>query len=295
MTASLREELRAFLGNWRADLSPAWNVVLADVAPAYEAVRADLAFDPAEPIYPGRKGRPLSGAPPGAHVFRALDGLAPEDVRVVIVGQDPYPKIAQATGRAFEQGDLRTWSTKGVAISLRRIVQVLVAARTGNPAYATSDADWKRLTADLDAGTLDLDAPPALFDRLQGEGVLLLNAALTITRYERSAQSPQITGHIPLWRPVMAAILRHLAAHPGRGVVFALWGGPAQAVFEQQKVRDAAEAAGTWGTRVAVARHSHPNAYPRKGGSGRPFFAPPNPFLEVNRHLQAMGAPSVAW
>ena len=35
-------------------------------------------------------------------LFAALDGLRPVDVRVVILGQDPYHGKNQATGRAFE-------------------------------------------------------------------------------------------------------------------------------------------------------------------------------------------------
>lgn len=35
-------------------------------------------------------------------LFAALDGLRPHDVRVVILGQDPYHGENQATGRAFE-------------------------------------------------------------------------------------------------------------------------------------------------------------------------------------------------
>ena len=35
-------------------------------------------------------------------LFAALEGLRPGDVRVVILGQDPYHGEHQATGRAFE-------------------------------------------------------------------------------------------------------------------------------------------------------------------------------------------------
>src|SRR5688500_12945984 len=101
---SLRDALRLFLQDWRHDLSPEWREILSATDPDFDGVAPHLKFDPAEPIYPGRRGRPVPGAPAGAHTFRALDGLPPRDVRAVIVGQDPYPRIAQATGRSFEQG-----------------------------------------------------------------------------------------------------------------------------------------------------------------------------------------------
>jgi uracil-DNA glycosylase len=56
-------------------------------------------------VRPGRRRDTLPGAPAGAHICAAFDGIEPEGVRVVVLGQDPYPTIAQATGRAFEVGN----------------------------------------------------------------------------------------------------------------------------------------------------------------------------------------------
>ena len=39
--------------------------------------------------------------PPMLHVFAALEAVQPEDVRVVIFGQDPYPQAGKAHGLAF--------------------------------------------------------------------------------------------------------------------------------------------------------------------------------------------------
>ena len=54
--------------------------------------------------------------PPQEHVFAALDLTPPEDVRVVIVGQDPYHGPGQAHGLSFSV-------PRGIAIppSLRNI------------------------------------------------------------------------------------------------------------------------------------------------------------------------------
>jgi uracil-DNA glycosylase len=127
-------------------------------------VKENLTFSEAEPIFPGRKNKPIKMAPPGAHIFRALDGVRPRDVRVIVVGQDPYPKISQATGRSFEQGDLPDWpvNQKVIADSLQRILQMLLVARTGNAAYGGSDSNWKRVIADGESGVLTryFDRPP---------------------------------------------------------------------------------------------------------------------------------------
>src|SRR5688572_1430941 len=95
---SLRQAARALLAGWKEDLPARWQTLLADVEPAFEQVRADLLLRDDEVIYPGRRASPPSGAPGGAHIFKCLDRLAPEDVKAVVIGQDPYPRVGRATG-----------------------------------------------------------------------------------------------------------------------------------------------------------------------------------------------------
>ena len=84
--------------------------------------------------------------PPAPQVFAALDACPPKDVRVVILGQDPYPTPGHAHGLAFSaepevrplprslgniykeleaefgavppNGDLRFWARQGVLLLL---------------------------------------------------------------------------------------------------------------------------------------------------------------------------------
>ena len=114
---NLRDTMRSKLQGWPEDLSPSWRTFFAGADPDFDAIAAALTFDPAEPVIPSRKGVPLPGAPAGAHIFRAFDGVTPKAARVVIVGQDPYPRVSRATGRAFEDGALTSW-TASVAVSL---------------------------------------------------------------------------------------------------------------------------------------------------------------------------------
>lgn len=99
---------------------------------------------PGELIFPGRKVTTLPGAARGAHLLRAFDDADPIKVRAVKPGQGPYSNPAWATGRDFEQGNLEQWpgDAKQVADSLRRLVQVIVAARTVDPSYAAGDRAW---------------------------------------------------------------------------------------------------------------------------------------------------------
>ena len=123
----LRAALRETLEGWQEDIASPWRDVITDVALGFEQVDATLELEPWEPIFPARRGRTLPGAPAGAHMLRAFDGVAPEDVRCVILGQDPYPCPAFATGRAFEAGNVARWREldKMFSPSVRAFVQLI--------------------------------------------------------------------------------------------------------------------------------------------------------------------------
>ena len=102
------------------------------------------------------------------HVFRALQ-LAPQDVRVVIIGQDPYPNASHAMGLSFsvpagtrplpgsarnirqelesdlglslpEHFDLSSWVSRGVLLLNRHLTSVV-----GSPG-AHQSLGWDRVT-----------------------------------------------------------------------------------------------------------------------------------------------------
>jgi uracil-DNA glycosylase len=167
-----------------ASLPAAWRAVLPGWTPAAE--RAVVAAVKA-----------VSGereiAPPDP--FRALRLVAPDDVKVVVFGQDPYPRAGHATGLAFSAGH-------GKPVSLRRIFEVLKADRPG----------WQ--------------APERwLLDGWACQGVLMLNAVLTVE--VGSAGAHMNCG----WQSLTSDIVRVLAqrANPP---TFLLWGKPAQAFFD---------------------------------------------------------------
>ena len=71
--------------------------------------------------------------------FRALRLVAPDDVKVVVIGQDPYPTAGHADGLAFSAG-------KGRPRSLARVFEILAAARPGRfrPPDVWKLDDWAR-------------------------------------------------------------------------------------------------------------------------------------------------------
>jgi uracil-DNA glycosylase len=286
--ALLRDALNEFAVDWRGDLTPAWRTALAGADPDPSAVGGALTYDDAQPIYPSRRRKPLPEARADAHVFRAFDGLAPSKVRCVLIGQDPYPALRRATGRSFEQGDTDTWNRPAASIanSLRVLLRMLVAARTQNPAVLKMS--WAAFAHHIGTPGVALEAPRDLFDRLQQtEGVLFLNAGLTLTRYKSGGAPEQLRGHIPFWRPVVGQVLRSIAVRRRGQVVFLCLGALAQKLLLNEGVKLAATQAGTWDTRAGEVALPHPVA--------PGFIDGPNPFEAVNTKLLSFKAAPIAW
>jgi uracil-DNA glycosylase len=125
-------------------------------------------------------------------MFRALELTAPSDVRVVIVGQDPYHGPGQAQGLAFSVA-----TGQKLPPSLRNMLDE-VRVDTGTPSNSGGDlSSWAR------------------------QGVLLLNSALTVEG--GLPQSHAGRG----WESLTDALLAEVAAS-SEPVVFLLWGAAAQ-------------------------------------------------------------------
>jgi uracil-DNA glycosylase len=130
--------------------------------------------------------------PQQAHWFTALDATTPENVRVVILGQDPYHGPGQAHGLSFS----------------------VPAGVTVPPSLGNIYREIKR----------DLGFPIPLTGNLlqwAKQGVLLLNTVLTVE--QRKAGSHRAQG----WENFTDAIIQKLAQHYEH-IVFMLWGSFAQ-------------------------------------------------------------------
>ncbi len=184
--------------------------------------------------------------PPAPLRFRALELVAPEAVRVVILGQDPYHGAGQAMGLAF---------------SVPRGMRV-------PPSLANI---FKELAADLGV------ARPSQGD-LTGwarKGVLLLNTALTV-------EAGNAASHAKIgW----AAVTRSLIAHASRtapAAVFMLWGNHARALAPLVDTRrhlllESAHPSPLSASKFLGCRHfSQANAFLREHGGGSLQWTLPN-------------------
>jgi len=184
------------LVDWEKDLPGAWRIILDGVQLNFEDRSFDCPTHPGEIIIPRRKRAEAPDSSQNAHIFRALEGIYPPGGSRRHSRARPVPNPAWATGRAFEQGNLSEWpeNPKSIAASLRRIVQVLAAARTGKAAYVSNDGGWKQLIRDMQDGMLDLEPPRKLFDHLSDEGVPLLNTSLTLAWIRKREDRSGVAG-----------------------------------------------------------------------------------------------------
>ncbi|MFE3838245.1 hypothetical protein [Pseudogemmobacter sonorensis] len=281
MPQKLTQAMREVLERWQDDLPPPWRTPLGDVALGFGDMDPGLTLEPWEPVFPARKGKRFPGAPDAAHALRAFDGVEPGKVRAIILGQDPYPEPTSATGRAFEIGAAREWRDldRMFSASVRAYTQSVLAARLDRPELARSFADWPGLLARIESGEIKVEQHRRLSDRHESEGVLLLNASLTLSRFRRDIDPHQARGHLPLWRPLILATLRHVAALD-RPIVFLGFGAAAEALF--------AEAGLCALPRHLVVNRPHP-------AFADDFLALPNPFAAANIHLDRLGAPPINW
>src|SRR5689334_17825116 len=104
---TLFSRLEAELSNWKRRLPPSWRIYFEDVELDYSHVDPSIALLPSEVIWPQESN---ADGPSRAHLFKAFRSVPPEEVRVVIFGNDPYTRLSQATGCSFEQGDVTEWA-----------------------------------------------------------------------------------------------------------------------------------------------------------------------------------------
>ena len=273
--------MRETLQGWHRDIDPAWRGPLDGVCLAFDEVCPKLMIEPWEPIFPSRRDRHLPGEPEGAHMLRAFDGLPPESVRCVLLGQDPYPCISFSTGRAFEAGNTADWREldKMFSKSVRAFLLRIVAARTGRTELGSDFGRWPAFLAGIEDGSIDLEPPPELAGRWVNSGVLLLNSSLTLSRFRVDVDPHQLLGHLPLWSPLIHAVLRLLAERSVPLVVIAL----GDVASDAARRAEAGEGAGN-----LVIDLPHP-------AFAEAFLSRENPFLACNAHLERMGGEPVDW
>jgi uracil-DNA glycosylase len=182
--------------------------------------------------------------PKSADIFNALDHTPFDKVKVVILGQDPYHGTGQAHGLSFSV-------QKGIAVppSLKNI--------------------YKELSADIRGFQIPAHGN---LTKWADEGVLLLNATLTVRAHE--AGSHQGKG----WEIFTDTIISKLSEQR-EGLVFLLWGRYAQ---NKSELID--------GKKHTVLKAAHPSPFSAYNG----FFGCAQ-FSKTNEILIKEGKNPIDW
>jgi uracil-DNA glycosylase len=182
--------------------------------------------------------------PPGSLIFNAFALTPFEEVKVVILGQDPYHDNGQAHGLCFSVPD-------GIAVppSLQNI--------------------FKEIQADLHIAI----PPSGNLERWARQGVLLLNATLTVEAHQ--AGSHQKKG----WELFTDAVI-HEISERHRGVVFLLWGN-----YAKQKL----SLIDTTKHKVCMSGHPSPLSANRGLWFGNRHFS------ITNQYLKSINKTAIQW
>ncbi len=181
--------------------------------------------------------------PRGSNIFRAFDKCPVDKLKVVIIGQDPYHGPGQAHGLCFSVAD-------GIPHppSLQNIFKE-VAADIGTPIPASGN-----------------------LDRWAEQGVLLLNAVLTVREHEAASHAGRG------WEQFTDAVVRAINERK-QGVVYLLWGSYAQ---KKGAIADPA--------RNCILKAVHPSPLSVYRG----FFGCRH-FSRANEYLVAQGQTPIQW
>ena len=182
--------------------------------------------------------------PPGKSIFAAFDHSHFENTKVVIIGQDPYHGPNQANGLCF--------SVKNGVSHPPSLINIFkeIEGDLGTPYPENGD-----------------------LSRWADQGVLLLNATLTVRAYQ--AGSHQGKG----WESFTDAVIKTLSTEK-ENLVFLLWGGYAK---KKASLIDSAK------------HHILTSGHPSPLSANRGLWFGNKHFSETNRILKEMGETPINW
>ncbi len=129
--------------------------------------------------------------PEFTNIFKALELTTPDNLKVIIIGQDPYHKAGQAMGLSFSipNGNKMQPSLRNIFKELKDDIDIV--------RHQTDLSDWAK------------------------QGVLLLNTSLTVRENE-----PNTHKDIG-WEIYTSEVIKRISSYK-RNIVFILWGNHAQ-------------------------------------------------------------------
>lgn len=156
------------------------------------------------------------------NVLRFLE-LDLNKIKYIIVGMEPYPSsfekngliIPEATGRSFEVKSLlsKTWSDKFKQSSLRNILKTIYYNETNEI------INLENLRKKIEKKEFKIANPKDWFNKIESQGVMFLNATLTVEAYN-------VDSHKKIWENFIKELIKYIETNTD--VKWVLWGKPAQ-------------------------------------------------------------------
>jgi uracil-DNA glycosylase len=181
---SLTEQIQSLPSGWR-------SVLERETEQSYFRALQEFVDEAYRDLAEGRAAQPAY-----SDIFRALRETDLSDVRVVILGQDPYPTLGHAMGVAF------------------------AVPRSVSPKPPSLQNIFKELCSDLQT-SLEPQSFDSELRSWRRQGVLLLNTTLTVR--QGAPLSHQGKG----WEQFTDRVIEILGQRE-RPLVFLLWGNPAR-------------------------------------------------------------------
>lgn len=143
------------------------------------------------------------------------------NIQYIIVGMDPYPssfikegvETPQATGRSFEVASISSWNEKFKQSSLRNILKTIYLNETGQK------KSLEEIREEIKSGTFRILSPHEWYDNLEKQGVIFLNATLTV-------EPGKPNSHVSLWDAFMEDLIVHIDSNSD--AKWLLWGNDAK-------------------------------------------------------------------
>lgn len=159
-------------------------------------------------------------------VLRFLE-LDLKKIKYIIVGMEPYPSnyiknnkiIPEATGRSFEVASIleKSWQDKFKQSSLRNILKTVYYNETGIL------KNLEDIRKEIKNKEFLIKEPKEWFNSLEKQGVLFLNATLTV-------KAGVVDTHTKLWEIFMNDLIVYINNN-NKNIIYLLWGTKAKDRF----------------------------------------------------------------
>lgn len=232
------------------------NISISDFIPAYW--KKYIINDDINKVNMAIHNSVLAGdqvLPEPSKLFRALNLVKLDNIKVVVIGQDPY----YTTIYSKELKQMIPYA-EGLSFSIPPSIKKV---KEFPPSLVNIFSNMKKYN--------HIQSYPSIGDlsKWSEQGVLLLNRTLTVVK-----NSPNSSEHVLAWDNVTKEIIKHISNKKG-GVVFVLWGSNALELLNLIDINK---------HKIHISSHPSPRSYNKPLGN-YPAFNSVDHFTIINSYL----------